>query len=202
VRRGLFAPIPTGTVLDDVYWPLCVAMQGYRVVHEERAIAYDSLPPTAACEFRRKVRTLAGNFQLLGRLPRALAPWLNPVAWQLVSRKLLRLAVPWALLVMLACSAILPGALYFNLLGWRRLGYGVGLLGLFPAISTRSRLASAASSFLVLNSAAAVALWVWLRRQTTRSWTKVTYTPDAGRPPRKALRTRPLVEEALVKGGR
>ncbi len=34
VRRDLFRPIPQGTLLDDVYWPLQVAMQGYRVVHD------------------------------------------------------------------------------------------------------------------------------------------------------------------------
>src|SRR5262249_49866728 len=32
VRRSLFRPVPAGTLLDDVYWPLVVAMQGYRVV--------------------------------------------------------------------------------------------------------------------------------------------------------------------------
>ena len=31
VRRELFRPIPNGTILDDVYWPLLVAMGGYRV---------------------------------------------------------------------------------------------------------------------------------------------------------------------------
>ena len=44
VRRELFQPIPQGTILDDVYWPLQVAMQGYRVIHDERACAFDRLP--------------------------------------------------------------------------------------------------------------------------------------------------------------
>ncbi|HEX2972826.1 MAG TPA: glycosyltransferase, partial [Tepidisphaeraceae bacterium] len=39
LRRKLYCPIPRGTVLDDVYWPLRVALQGYRVVHESRAHA-------------------------------------------------------------------------------------------------------------------------------------------------------------------
>src|SRR5215470_5324190 len=64
VRRELFRPIPHGTLLDDVYWPLQVAMQGYRVVHDDRARAFDRLPENPRDEFRRKVRTLAGNFQL------------------------------------------------------------------------------------------------------------------------------------------
>lgn len=100
VRQELFRPIPAGTILDDVYWPLQVAMQGYRVVHDRQARAYDRLPERPGDEFRRKVRTLSGNFQLLTRLPAALLPWRNPVWFQFFSHKLLRLAVPWALLAL------------------------------------------------------------------------------------------------------
>ena len=35
VRRELFKPIPQGTILDDVYWPIQVVRQGFRVVHDE-----------------------------------------------------------------------------------------------------------------------------------------------------------------------
>src|SRR5262249_16335831 len=65
VRRELFRPIPAGTLLDDVHWPLQVVMQGRRVIHEPNACAYDRLPNGPRNEFRRKVRTLCGNFQLL-----------------------------------------------------------------------------------------------------------------------------------------
>src|SRR5207249_10681512 len=112
VRRRLFPGVPQGTILDDVYWPMHVAMQGYRVIHDQRARAFDRLPERARDEFRRKVRTLAGNFQLAVRLPQTLLPWRNPVWWQFVSHKLLRLVVPWALLAMLVISSVLPGWLY------------------------------------------------------------------------------------------
>src|SRR5207237_4710179 len=102
VRRELFRPVPAGTLLDDVYWPMQVAMQGYRVVHDARARAFDRLPDSPRDEFRRKVRTLAGNFQLAALLPASLSPWRNPVWVQWVSRKLLRLVAPWALLGLLA----------------------------------------------------------------------------------------------------
>jgi cellulose synthase/poly-beta-1,6-N-acetylglucosamine synthase-like glycosyltransferase len=49
VRRGLFRPIPAGTILDDVYWPLVVAMQGYRVVFDGRARAFDRLSGSRGC---------------------------------------------------------------------------------------------------------------------------------------------------------
>ena len=82
--------------------------------------AYDRLPARTSDEFRRKVRTLAGNFQLATLLPGALLPWRNPIWLQFLSHKLLRLAVPWALLVLLAaeprCSRLgLPDVAF-----WRR----------------------------------------------------------------------------------
>src|SRR5262249_38596966 len=98
VRRSLFPPIPPRTLLDEVYSPLAVFIRGYRVVHGGGAIAYDRLPDRPGDEFRRKVRTLAGNYQLLMRLPTALMPWRNPIWLQFVSHKLCRLLVPWSLL--------------------------------------------------------------------------------------------------------
>jgi biofilm PGA synthesis N-glycosyltransferase PgaC len=175
VRRELFRPIPPGTLLDDVYWPLQVVLQGYRVVHDSTAVACDRLPERARDEFRRKVRTLAGNFQLAVRLPAALVPGLNPIAWQYLSHKVLRLAVPWALLALLPLSAVLPGVFYRAILGAQLGCYGLGLLGLRPGLARASRLASAAASFLVLNGAAWVSFWVWLAGRAGRSWSKVSY---------------------------
>ncbi len=178
VRRELFRPIPAGTLLDDVYWPLQVAMQGYRIVVERAACAFDRLPERPRDEFRRKVRTLSGNFQLIARLPAALAPWRNPVWFPLVSHKLLRLLVPWALLIMLVCNLFLEGPLYRVLLSVQVFGYVLGVCCLLcTALGARSRLASAAGSFLVLNSAAWLAFWVWLCGRADQSWQKVHYVP-------------------------
>jgi poly-beta-1,6-N-acetyl-D-glucosamine synthase len=177
VRRSLFAGVPDGVILDDVYWPLSVTMLRYRVIHDARAIAYDRLPERARDEFRRKVRTLSGNFQLAARLPWALLPWRNPVWLQFISHKLLRLVVPWALVAMLVSSALLPGLLYKGLL-WSQVGfYALALLGNLPAVGSRIRLAAAAGSVLVLNTAAWMAFWVWVTGQAGRSWGKVKYQP-------------------------
>jgi hypothetical protein len=175
VRRELFPKLPAGTILDDVYWPLTVAMGGHRVVHEERAKALDRLPEKASDEFRRKVRTLAGNFQLMTRLPAVLLPWRNRLWWQFVSHRALRLVVPWALLAMLIVAAVLPGAFY-RFAFWSQAGfYLVGLAGCWPVVAARSRLASGIASFLVLNAAAWVGFWVWMSGSAARSWGKVPY---------------------------
>ncbi|MFO0930940.1 MAG: hypothetical protein U0736_28580, partial [Gemmataceae bacterium] len=178
-RRALFRPIPAGTLLDDVYWPLRVAMAGRRVVHDCRAKAFDRLPDRPRDEFRRKVRTLAGNFQLVARLPAALLPWRNPIWPQLLSHKLARLLVPWALLGLFGCGMALAiggaGDLYTAAVAAQAACYAVGVVGLF----TRrvGRVGAAASSFLVLNAAAWVAFWVWATGRARLSWQKVRYQP-------------------------
>jgi biofilm PGA synthesis N-glycosyltransferase PgaC len=182
VRRELFRPIPAGTLLDDVYWPLAVVMQRYRVIHDSRALAYDRLPERVGDEFRRKVRTLAGNFQLVARMPACLVPWRNPTWAALLSHKLLRLVVPWALLGMFAAAVALDGPCYRAALAVQVAAYSLGLVGLvlprrlLPGRSAAGRLLSAAASFLVLNAAAAMALGVWLSGRASRSWRRVSYS--------------------------
>jgi biofilm PGA synthesis N-glycosyltransferase PgaC len=177
VRRELFRPVPPGTLLDDVYWPLRVVLQGYRVVHDARAHAYDRLPERAGDEFRRKVRTLAGNLQLIARLPGLLVPWHNPVWWQWLSHKFLRLLAPWALLAMLVTSALLPGALYAMAFWGQVALYLIGLSSIKPVGGKPTPLAVAAGSFLVLHAAAWMAFWTWISGRAGRSWKKVDYVP-------------------------
>jgi len=173
VRRELFQPIPRGILLDDVYWPLQVVMQGYRVVHDERARAYDCLPERARDEFRRKVRTLSGNYQLVSALPQLLSPRRNPIWVQFVSHKMLRLLVPWLLIGVFLSSALLHGWPY-QLAFWAQLLlFGAALLGLTGV--SRSRIAQTAASFVTLNAAAWLAFWVWVSGGSAAAWSKVHY---------------------------
>jgi poly-beta-1,6-N-acetyl-D-glucosamine synthase len=176
VRRELFRPIPQGILLDDVYWPLTVVMQGHRVIHDERAIAYDRLPEEPRDEFRRKVRTLSGNFQLMAALPQTLSPLRNPIWVQFVSHKVLRLLVPWLLVAILICSALLDGWVY-RVLFWAQVAfYGVALLALSGIVAgTRSRVASTAASFVTLNAAAWLGFWIWATGGSGGAWQKVRY---------------------------
>jgi cellulose synthase/poly-beta-1,6-N-acetylglucosamine synthase-like glycosyltransferase len=175
VRRSLFRPLDPRTVLDDVAVPMEVVRAGFRVVFEPDARAYDVAAEAPAGEYRRKVRTLVGNFQLLSLHPWLLRPGADRLFWQLVSHKLLRLAVPWALLVFLAATIVLAvgtsadwprallalqAALYAAAaLGWRleRRGRRVGLLAVPCA-------------FVVLNLAAAAALVTFMRRGGRPDW--------------------------------
>src|SRR5262249_12218186 len=55
MRRSLAKPLPPGTLLDDVHQPMNAFFAGYRIVMEDRAIAYD-VPTGLEAEFWRKVR--------------------------------------------------------------------------------------------------------------------------------------------------
>lgn len=110
LRRDLFRPLPPDTLLDDVLAPMRAVLAGYRTVFNERAIAFDRTAPDAEAEARRKVRTLAGNFQILWLEPRLLLPLRNPVWLQYVSHKVGRLVVPYALLGLFTASLALAQA--------------------------------------------------------------------------------------------
>src|SRR5262249_21769972 len=88
MRRALWTPLPLDTILDDVLAPMRAVLAGYRVVFNDRARAFDRTAPDADAEARRKIRTLAGNYQILRLEPRLLLPWRNPVWFQYVSHKI------------------------------------------------------------------------------------------------------------------
>jgi poly-beta-1,6-N-acetyl-D-glucosamine synthase len=94
IRRELFEPIPEDTLLDDVLIPLHIVRRGYRVLFEPAARAWDRVAASAEEELARKVRTLAGNFQLFWRAPWLLDPRRNRIWLATVSHKGLRLLGP------------------------------------------------------------------------------------------------------------
>jgi cellulose synthase/poly-beta-1,6-N-acetylglucosamine synthase-like glycosyltransferase len=168
IRRELFRPIPPGTLLDDVIVPMHVARQGKRVIFHSGAIARDRVFPDPSKEFRRKVRTLTGNYQLL-----RLAPWLltpaNPLLFRLVSHKLVRLFVPLWLGVLLL-SAALAGGAFFRTVFVLQVGfYSVALFGYLVPVARTQRVVSVAYTFTMLNVAATFAFFNFLGRRTR--WT-------------------------------
>ena len=98
MRRALWSPLPAGLILDDVFTPMRLVLDGYRIEFTPLARAVDARRTAAGQEYRRKVRTLTGVIQLCAWMPAVLAPVRNPVWLQFVFHKLLRLATPWLLI--------------------------------------------------------------------------------------------------------
>jgi biofilm PGA synthesis N-glycosyltransferase PgaC len=141
MRRWLWQPLPTDAILDDVLGPMRIVQRGYRVIFEPAAQAFDQAASDAAAELRRKVRTLAGNFQLLRYEPRLLVPGRNPVWLQFLSHKLARLFVPYALITLFVSSAWLAAASWFYAMAFagQAMFYGLALYG--ALLDRRARLA-------------------------------------------------------------
>ena len=106
IRRELAVPQPDGIILDDMFQPLSIIRQGYRSVVDPRAYVYDTWPKKVEGEFQRKVRTLAGNFQLIRLAPWTLGPE-NRVLFQFISHKLMRLVVPYLMILTLVSALFL-----------------------------------------------------------------------------------------------
>src|SRR5262249_55634678 len=116
-----------------------------------------------------------GNFQMVALNPWFLSPSDNRILWQLVSHKLLRLAVPWALLAFLAATVVLaaasPAAWPRALLAVQTAGYAAAALGWGPDRRGRAvRLFAVPCAFVVLNVAAAAALFSFVRRGGRPDW--------------------------------
>jgi biofilm PGA synthesis N-glycosyltransferase PgaC len=158
-RRSLVRAMPDGLILDDMLQPLTIIRQGYRSVVDRSAIVIDQWPARTADEFSRKVRTLAGNFQLMAKATWVLSPR-NRVLWQLVSHKFLRLAVPYFFLWMLVCACILSThSLWWAAIAALQLAFWlIALLALRVRLPILHRVASPASALLLLNAAAVAGL--------------------------------------------
>jgi len=181
LRRSLYRPLPSDTILDDVLTPMRAVLAGYRVVFNERAVAFDRTASDARAERRRKIRTLAGNFQVLWQEPRLLLPVVNPVWLQYLSHKVGRLLVPYALFALFVANvAIAPGRVFYSLtLAAQCLVYLLAAYGAWldsrqasparPAATVMDRLARVALTFFVMNYSAVAGLASALtRRQVWR----------------------------------
>ncbi len=163
IRRQLATPLPAGIILDDMFQPLSIIRQGYRSVLDPQARVYDRWPEKFENEFHRKVRTLAGNFQLFQLAPFALTPR-NRVLFQLVSHKVLRLIVPYLFILLIVSSLVLGlQSLFYAAFATLQIAVlSAAIIGLRFRIPLLHRIVAPASALLVLNAAAICALYKFL----------------------------------------
>lgn len=161
--------LPTDLILDDLWIPMQLRLRRLRVLLAEDAIARDRAFSDER-EFSRKVRTLAGNYQLFWWMPRLLLPVVNPSWFETISHKVARLICPW-LLVTLPVVCVLgtatgqPGHRVGALLGAQIAFYVAALFG-----SRVGRAGSLARTFVVLNAAAVAGLWRFITGTQRVTW--------------------------------
>jgi cellulose synthase/poly-beta-1,6-N-acetylglucosamine synthase-like glycosyltransferase len=180
IRRTLVRPMPKDLLLDDMYIPLGAFFQGYRLIVEERARAFD-YPTGVETEFRRKVRTLAGNYQLLRYFPELLGPR-NRMLFHYLSYKVTRLLLPWAVLAAGVVSFGLPRPWREAVLSVQALFYLLALTDLAAGPgSPWKRISSPARTFVSLLGASACAVAIFfVPAQKLWKPTQLPPRPQAG----------------------
>ncbi|MDD2335106.1 MAG: glycosyltransferase family 2 protein [Geobacteraceae bacterium] len=180
IRRELYRPLPQGTLLDDVLTPMNIVMKGHRTVFNGAAVAYDIVSKDFGQEWKRKVRTLAGNWQLLTLSPALLLPWQNPYWWRFLAHKIFRLLVPFLLPVMVAFSAFSIGPLYSILTYLQLVLYGIAGIGMLAPSARKVRIVNLSCFFLVMNLAAIAGFWRWVTGGCRTAW-QPAYADQGGK---------------------
>jgi biofilm PGA synthesis N-glycosyltransferase PgaC len=160
IRRSLAVPIPADSLLDDMYLPLAAFHRGYRLVVEESARAVD-YPTGIGTEFGRKVRTQAGNFQILTHYPWLVTPR-NRMLFHYLSYKIARLALPWLLILIGIDSFLMPRPWNLAALAAQAAFYICAAIdGWIPQGNPVKRITSLARTVVSLLAASVVALRIF-----------------------------------------
>jgi len=171
-KTSLLPKIPSNSLLDDMYVPLSIVKQGYKIKFCEQAVAYDIASSTTEEEFTRKVRTLAGNYQLIQQLPWLLSFRRNPLFFQFISHKVARLIMPVALIIMLLSSLAIESPM-ITMFYWAQVVFYSYTFTGFLLKDYNLPLVNTCISFCSLNLAALVATWKYFTvKDITTLWKK------------------------------
>lgn len=171
IRRRLYTQVPVDMLVDDMFIPLAIVQKGYRAVFEPAAQAFDEPSREAKQELTRKIRTLAGNFQIFKLFSGLFNPVSSPVAWQFFSHKFLRLMIPYFLILVFAVNLVLLSFPFYRFtLGVQAVFYGIAALESFG--KNKKGIGYIPYTFCLLNFSAVIALIRYLKRETKAAWEK------------------------------
>jgi len=168
IRKELCRPIPENTLVDDVLIPMRAVLAGFRCLFEPDARAFDLPSARFGQEGIRKRRTLAGIWQLGTLEPSIHSVFANPVWFQWLSHKYLRLWTPFLVLLMLGSAGIMAwkgGGAAKVLFAGLAAGIGISGLSFLAGRRIQSRFLGVLGAFWGVNGALLQAAWdAWSRR--------------------------------------
>jgi len=107
MRRELYLPLSTDTIVDDFCIVMNVKKQGYDVLYNDTAIAKEEVAPSLSDEYGRRVRIGIGNYKAFFANLWALSPSQGILSWCYWSHKVLRWFAPHFLAIVFITNIFL-----------------------------------------------------------------------------------------------
>lgn len=175
IRRELYHPLREDSIIEDFVLSMELVRDGWRIVYEPEATAWEEASPTLRAEWERRVRNCAGGFQALGRLGWLFSPRYAFMAFQFLSHKLLRWLAPLFMILTWFSNLALRSIPLYRWLFWgQTLFYFLALIGgLLAMMGWRLRPLWFVFYFCFANLTALGGLWRYLTGAQTNLWKKV-----------------------------
>jgi poly-beta-1,6-N-acetyl-D-glucosamine synthase len=174
IKKKDYRDLESDTILDDFEVPMNIMRQGKRIIFESNAIAYDRVSNNMAVEKQRKIRTLAGNYQSFIRNLWLFSPYKNPIFWQFISHKVLRLIVPYCLILLFFIPLLVENDFIQTLFFIQCIVYFLALFG--PKLNLPGVLGSIVNFlnvFLQMQLFVVIALMVFMSGKLNVKWKQV-----------------------------
>lgn len=172
IRKNCYKTLPSELILDDVMTPMNVAFNGKKVVYSSEARIYDVPSQDIKKEEKRKRRTISGNYQLINEMPELLSFRKNPLWFEFISHKVLRLLSPFMFALFVLSSLWLSGSGILYLLGF--IGSIVlvvfALMGYIKASFNNNFLVKASLGFMSLNYFAFMGFYDYFTGKSLGKW--------------------------------
>jgi cellulose synthase/poly-beta-1,6-N-acetylglucosamine synthase-like glycosyltransferase len=180
IRKELYVPLTDPTRGDDMTISTQIPLQGYRLIFEPQATAWENATIHAKQEFRRKVRIANRCTRaLLGNGRKLFTSGFYAV--EVLSHKVVRHMIPFFLIPMLAASIVLaPRSLFYAvMLGGQVLVYALAIAGALLRDTKAGywKPFSVPYYFCFVNAAAFVGLLKLMRGQGTHAWSTRATNP-------------------------
>jgi cellulose synthase/poly-beta-1,6-N-acetylglucosamine synthase-like glycosyltransferase len=174
VRKEAYTELPAD-IISDLVQPLQAIRKGYRVVFEDRALAYEETTQSTSEEFSMRVRVVTRAMRGLLSVSDLLKPW--KFAWpafQLWSHKILRWMVPLFLIALFTANmALIDFRVYRFTLAVQLFFYAAALLNILLPLHRRWKPLGIPLFFCTLNAAALVSMLEICRGRKYVTWQTV-----------------------------
>jgi len=116
IKRELFQPLSSDTVVDDFCIVMNIKRQQYDIIYNEKAIAYEEVAPSLQDEFGRRVRIGLGNYRAFSSHLWALSPRQGIFSLCYWSHKVLRWFAPHFMLAAFITNLFLLNSSFYLVL--------------------------------------------------------------------------------------